>query len=377
MNEKGVQIDSLKNFSFTPKWESEKNERRNFKPKTRSNKTKFIKFNKNRPQSEYIIKFGLGHAVTESLKKKLRDTGLTWAIDELITEIIKQKAYDITISLKNGSASFKKLRNTSKIFKDENSAIMEVMLGKGSVVTLTQKEIKKLDTNFNHVLVYEKNNDHFPPKSSSYFSYMIDAYIFNNKIMISKEEFIEDLKKSSDVEHIEKVKSMTANENMFTLNKKTFSSLEGIIAEIKRNEENLYIQNVNKVRFAANKWLEKSKDIELQKDLLDTKNSTIKKELHNIIKIIARKSNFQLSKLQKKDYICAYRPQNLNINKLSSDCKVILHLCTKSKSTKIHNFFEKSNELSISKTIILQEIKWLIKSGIIRQFPSGEIEMVK
>ena len=28
-------------------------------------------------------------------------------------------------------------------------------------------------------------------------------------------------------------------------------------------------------------------------------------------------------------------------------------------------------------TIILQEIKWLIKSGIIRQFPSGEIEMVK
>ena len=68
---------------------------------------------------------------------------------------------------------------------------------------------------------------------------------------------------------------------------------------------------------------------------------------------------------------------NLNINKLSSDCKKILHLCTKSKPTKIHNFFEKSNELSISKTIILQEIKWLIKSGIIRQFPAGEIEMVK
>ena len=40
MNEKGVQIESLKNFSFTPKWENEKNERQNFKPKTRSNKTK-------------------------------------------------------------------------------------------------------------------------------------------------------------------------------------------------------------------------------------------------------------------------------------------------------------------------------------------------
>ena len=48
----------------------------------------------------------------------------------------------------------------------------------------------------------------------------------------------------------------------------------------------------------------KSKDIELKKDLLDTKDSTIKKELHNIIKIIARKSNFQLSKLQKRLYLC-------------------------------------------------------------------------
>ena len=85
------------------------------------------------------------------------------------------------------------------------------------------------------------------------------------------------MKKSSDVVHIEKVKSMTAIENMFTLNKKTFSSLEGIIAEIKRNEENLYIQNVNKVRFAANKWLEKSKDIELQKDLLIQKIVRLKK----------------------------------------------------------------------------------------------------
>ena len=117
MNEKGVQIESLKNFSFTPKWENEKNEKQNFKPKTGSNKTKLRKLNKNKPQSEYIIKFSLGHAVTESLKKKLRDTGLTWAIEELINEIIKQKAYDITISLKNESASFKKLRNTSKIFK--------------------------------------------------------------------------------------------------------------------------------------------------------------------------------------------------------------------------------------------------------------------
>ena len=33
MNEKGVQIESLKNFSFTPKWENEKNEKQNFKPK--------------------------------------------------------------------------------------------------------------------------------------------------------------------------------------------------------------------------------------------------------------------------------------------------------------------------------------------------------
>ena len=377
MNEKGVQIESLKNFSFTPKWEREKNEKQNFKTKTRSNKTKLRKLNKNRPQSEYMIKFSLGHAVTESLKKKLKDTGLTWSIEELVTEIIKQKAYDITISLKNECDSFKKLRNTSKIFKDENSAIIEVMLGEGSVVTLTQKEIKKLDTSFNHVLIYEKNEDYFPPKSSSYFSDIIDAYIFNNKIKLNKEKFIEQLKKSSDIEHLESVKTMTAKENVFALNNKTFTSLEGVIAEIKKNERNQYIQNANKVRFPANKWLEKSKDIELHKDLLDRELSSIKRDLHNTIRIVSRKSHFQLSKLQKKEYICAYKPQDFSIHKLSIDCKKILQLCTEFNSTKIQNIFEKSNELSISKTRILQEIKWLIKSGIIRQFSSGEIEVVK
>ena len=66
----------------------------------------------------------MGHAVTESLKKKLRDSGITWAIDELVTEIIKQKAYDITsFTQKNGSAFFQKIEKHSKIFKDENSAV--------------------------------------------------------------------------------------------------------------------------------------------------------------------------------------------------------------------------------------------------------------
>ena len=254
---------------------------------------------------------------------------------------------------------------------------MEVLLGEGSAVTLTQQEIKKLDTSFNHVLVYEKNDYYFPPKSSSYFSNMIDAYIFNNKIKINKEKFIEQLKKSSNIEHLDKVKSMTAKDNVFTLNKKTFTSLEGIIAEIKKNEQSIYIQNAHKVRFQANKWLEKSKDIELHKDLLERKVNSIKRDIHNTIKIVTRKSNFQLSKLQKKEYICAYKSQDLSINKLSSDCKRILQLCAELKTTKIQNIFEKSNEISISKTIILQEIKWLIKSGIIRQFSSGEIEMVK
>ena len=148
------------------------------------------------------------------------------------------------------------------------------------------------------------------------------------------------------------------------------------IAEIKKNEKSLYIQNANKVRFQANKWLEKSKDIELHKDLLKEKLVRLKRDLHNTIKIIQENLIFSCQNYR-KEYICAYKSQDLNINKLSSDCKKILQLCTELNSTKIQNIFEKSNETFYFKTIILQEIKWLIKSGIIRQFSSGEIEMVK
>ena len=46
-----------------------------FKPKTEAkNETR----NKNRPQSEYILKFGsCGNGIFE---KKLRDSGITWAV---------------------------------------------------------------------------------------------------------------------------------------------------------------------------------------------------------------------------------------------------------------------------------------------------------
>ena len=49
-------------------------------------------------------------------------------------------------------------------------------------------------------------------------------YIFNNKIMLSKEKFIRVFEKSSDVEH-RKSKINDSKREYFTLNKKTFSSL--------------------------------------------------------------------------------------------------------------------------------------------------------
>ena len=67
------------------------------------------------------------------------------------------------------------------------------------------------------------------------------------------------MKKSSDIEHLESVKSMTAKENVFALNKKTFTSLEGIIAEIKKNEENLYIQNAKQSKISGKEMVRKIK----------------------------------------------------------------------------------------------------------------------
>ena len=176
MKEDNVEINSLKDFTFKPDWKRLKQniqktqDRKKTSAKTKKIKESFVR--------DYNLKFTLSHQVSEALKQKLRDSGITWLINDLIDEIRTQQAYEITVNLKDNKRVFFKVSTNSEIYAKENDAVESIIYGKEANIKLIQKEIKRLDSKFDHVLIYEKTGEIFPPKSSNYFINLVDSYIF-------------------------------------------------------------------------------------------------------------------------------------------------------------------------------------------------------
>ena len=375
MKDQKVEIDSLKDFRFSPKWESEKKPSKNFKKKTESKKEIFVrKKYKNKTPNKYFLKFSIGHKVTEILKQKLRNTGISWSIEELAEEIISQEAYEITVAPRKDENSFYKVLHNSNVYTDIKEAVNDIIYGKEAKVTLTQKEIKKLDINFDHVLKYDKTGDIFPPKSCNYLLQLIDAYLFKNNLNVERDKFIDNLKKTNDEIDLNKIRTYTAYDNIFSIDGLTFTNLDNVIKEIK-NESYKYIQNIKKVRFSAKLLKQNFNRLQLSAESYK-KHTNIRNDLCNVITIISKKSKFVIFDREKRKYICAYDNQNIDVNSISDTCKSILKECTQQETNTIQSILELSKNLTISKSEILKEVKWMVKSGIIRQFSTGHIEVV-
>ena len=379
MNKKSIEIDSLKEFNFSPDWDEEKKYISGFANKPKSKKTNSRKkkeVRRGNPQN-YFLSFSINQKVSLSLKNKLRDTGITWSIDDLVDEIISQRAFDIKVTLREKDDTFKRVVHNSIVYKEKDEAIDAIIYDEKGIVTLSQKEIKKINSDFDHVLIYEKKNDIFPPKSSSYLSQIVDAYLIKNNIRIRKDKFIDDLTKTSDEECLGRIKSVIVYENTFHLNNLQFQSLDSLIFEISENKHSKYLENIKNTRFSAKEWKCNYNNLRLSNVDLDKNNTYLKRDLINSLTIMFKKSNFQKIVSEKKKYVysCNYIKQDLNL--LNTTCKKILKNCSKLETPTIQSILGLSDTLSISKSTILQEIKWVVKSGLIRQFNSGKVEVIR
>ena len=81
-----------------------------------------------------------------------------------------------------------------------------------------------------------KKGDIFPPKSSSFLSQIVEAYLIKNNIRIRKDKFIDNLTKTSDEECLKGIKSLIVYENTFHLNNLQFKNLDSLILEIGGNK---------------------------------------------------------------------------------------------------------------------------------------------
>ena len=378
MDKKSVEIDSLKDFNFSPDWDEKKNYIPRFANKSEGKKTsshKKKKYKRDNPPN-YFLTFSINEKVSQALKNKLRNTGVTWSIEDLVDEIIRQRAFDVKVTLKEKDDTFKKVLHNSIVYKEMNDAIDAIIYDEKGIVTLSQKEVKKINSDFDHVLIYEKKGDIFPPKSSSFLSQMVEAYLIKNNIRIRKDKFIDNLTKTSDEECLKGIKSVIVYENTFHLNNLRFQNLESLILEISENKHSKYLENSKTARFSAKEWKCNYNNLKLSNIDLDKNNTNLKKDLINSLTIMFKKSNFQKIVLKKKKYVYSRNYDKHDLNLLNTTCKKILENCSQLETPTIQNILGLSDSLSINKSTILQEIKWMVKSGLIRQFNSGKIEVI-
>ena len=92
------------------------------------------------------------------------------------------------------------------------------------------------------------------------------------------------------------------------------------------------------------------------------KHTNIRNDLCNVITIISKKSKFVIFDREKRKYICAYDNQNIDVNSISDTCKSILKECTQQETNTIQSILELSKNLTISKSEILKEVKWMVKA---------------
>ena len=90
----------------------------------------------------------------------------------------------------------------------------------------------------------------------------------------------------------------------------------------------------------------------------------------HVVNTIRRKNEIH----NNESYICAYHPKKFDKDKLNETSKkLIQHL--QSGSVNMSDLIKQSTYWKLAKTDCLKEIKWLVKSGILRQYESGKIEL--
>ena len=52
-----------------------------------------------------------------------------------------------------------------------------------------------------------------------------------------------------------------------------------------------------------------------------------------------------------------------------------MKICSETTENSVNQILKQSKSLSLTQTTLLSEIKWLLKSGLLRQFTSGKLEV--
>ena len=362
-------IKSLADFEFSPNWEERVVE---FKDKKKSSSKRFIKKNKTKT-SKLIFKAVIGNALLDKIKIILRKDGITRNLSNITKDITEKRLYDLKIEFRDGKDKFMVLNSNNKLYSSMNDLITRVIFS--DKINLIYKDKFTIDKEFNHVLIDKVTGNIFPPKSYNLFNNLIDVHILQNKNADDRKTIIENLQISRDKDTINNLKNKTFQLCKFQVdNDKSFDSIESLKSVITENENSKYFTLKQKVSIPSKEIYERKELFGIKTEFEKFYSKKVLYDINNCLTAISKQLKFFNHNHNKENYICAYHPKGFDTRKLNETSNKLIDSLLKGTKN-IGDLISQSENWGITKTNCLKEIKWLVKSGILRQYESGKIEI--
>jgi|MEHZ01.5.fsa_nt_MEHZ011592058.1_8 hypothetical protein len=386
---KGVDLSSLTELDFTPNWDNKKSKSENLKTKAQTRKFKApINKELSRVKPKFFNLYQLiitpDTKVLSKLKNQIRKTGISYSMDE-ISSTISSKLERIQIKIEHledkKEERFYETNFDGFIFNTKRKAIEHIMnKGLSSIVTIYNETNGTPNGNYITILKCPITDKLLPPKSFHNFKDIVNEHLISNKISNNYENYVAKLVVVDDLDTINLWKETPLSKSVYCLkkyenNEKKFSSLESLSNYIEVLKTDQFIKSHKFITVREGNVMNLEKDlITYMEDFMKSSNKW-KKDLFFNILINLKKSGFHIFKYGVKNHLYAtgIKPKSIQLSGLSDICVKITKLINSTKAMKKGEVLNSIGSQKVKKDFILNELKWLVREGYVREFSNGTI----
>ncbi|MEJ6522607.1 MAG: hypothetical protein QNL65_00375 [Opitutales bacterium] len=386
---KGVDLSSLTELDFTPNWDNKKSKSENLKTKVQTRKFKAPiskELNRVKPKifNLYQLVITPDTKVLSKLKNQIRKTGISYSMDE-ISSTISSKLERIQIKIEHledkKEERFYETNFDGFIFNTKRKAIEHIMnKGLSSIVTIYNETNGTPNGNYITILKCPVTDKLLPPKSFHNFKDIVNEHLISNKISNNYENYVAKLVVVDDLDTINQWKETPLSKSVYCLkkyenNEKKFNSLESLANYIEVLKTDQFIKSHKFITVREGNVMNLEKDlITYMEDFMKSSNKW-KKDLFFNILINLKKSGFHIFKYGVKNHLYAtgIKPKSIQLSGLSDICVKITKLINSTKAMKKGEVLNSIGSQKVKKDFILNELKWLVREGYVREFSNGTI----
>ena len=388
-----IDLTSLEGLSLGPKWEDQpeqkiKKKSLEFEHKQKR-ETKSDRFKKDRFQKR-DHKFTENRQITISvkprleiiniIKERIKTAGISYSIREICNTLCEKKdRLCIQIEFKKETDLFIVNKSTGNCFTSQKEAVDDIIYNHGkeyiSSKVVSECEFKK---GLNYALQCKTTKRLFPPPSFHCFEDLVRNHLFENAINKEYNSFVNSLLKIDDQEVIDdllKMKMQTFEYQIIANKDKKYSSFESLRSDMLKdfNRDLLTTRKKVTVDYSDLNTLPARFQKDIDRYLFDKKLWS--KELYINCLVLFKKSKYIIYKKNNTTFVCNSLARNWDSNTLNKKSerimKVILNI--QDSPVSIKKLISESELSSFTTTVILKELKWLVKEGYIREFSNSTI----